>query len=74
MQAVKFQLLLEVGVVLCDTEESELLHQVLQNGVFEVLVLEGFDGQGESRGEEHDLTLQRQEGDDVLQNRLEVLR
>jgi hypothetical protein len=39
-----------------------------------MLVLEGFHGQGESRGEEHDLTLQRQEGDNILQNRLEVLR
>ena len=74
VQAVDFLLLLHVGVVLGDTLERELLHQVDLVRVVHVLLDELVDGARKGGRVEQDLTVGRQEADHVVEHVLEVLR
>ena len=64
--------LLNKGVVLRDTLESELLHQVDDVGLLQELVLELLDRDGEGGRVEEDLALRVREADELLDDGLEL--
>lgn len=66
VQAVYLLLLLDKGVVLGDSAEGELVHEVDFVGVVHVLVHELLDNDGEGGGEEHDLAVGGVEGDELV--------
>lgn len=57
VQAVYLLLLLNEGIILRDTSEGQLIHEIDFIRIVHVLVREGFDGDGKSRTEEHDLAV-----------------
>ena len=73
VEAVDLLPLLHKCVVLRDALERQLVHEVDDVLLLEEAVLECFDRHGEGRREEHDLALLRHEGDEVLNDLLEVL-
>lgn len=74
VQAVDLLLLFNKGVVLGDTAEGELVHEVDLVGVVHVLVLEVLDNDGESGREEHDLAVSGVKGDELIDGRGELGR
>jgi len=58
---VYFLLLFHKSVVLCNTTQSKLIHEVDFIRVVHVLVGEVLDGNGECRAEKHDLAVFRVE-------------
>jgi len=71
---VDLLLLLDVGVVLSNTLEGQLLHKVNLVGIVHVLFDESVDGAGEGSRVEQNLSVRRQVGDDRVEHILEVLR
>ena len=74
VEAVELLALLDKGVVLRDTLESELLHQVDDVGLLQELVLELLDRDGEGGRVEEDLALRVREADELLDDGLELGR
>ena len=74
VQAVNLLLLLNKSIVLCDTTESKLVHEVNFVRVDHVLVRKVFDRQRESSGEQHYLTILGMESQKLLDDRCELLR
>lgn len=68
VQAVHLLLLFDEGVVLRDTPECKLIHQVDLVGFRHVLVGKVLDGYGEGGGEQHDLAILRMELKQLLDN------
>ena len=66
--------LLDECIVLRDSLEGQLVHKVDDVLLLEKFVLEGLDGDWEGGREKHDLALFGQEGDELLNNLLKVLR
>lgn len=66
--------LLQEGVVLSDSSEGELVHEVDLVGLVHPLVLEVLDDDGERRGEEHDLSLLGHEREELLDDGRELGR
>ena len=68
VKAVDFLAFLHKGIVLGDTAESELVHQVDLVGLDHVLILEGLDDEGEGCRVKHDLTLLGEVCEQLLDN------
>lgn len=60
-----------VRIVLRDTLEGQLIHQIDLVGVAQEFVLEGFDNDGEGSRKEQNLAFLRQEADQFFNHRLE---
>jgi len=74
VQAVHLLPLFNVGIVLSNTAEGELIHEVDLVGIPHVVIREGLDGDREGGGEEHDLTVFRMELEQLLDDRGELGR
>lgn len=74
IQTMNFFFLLEVRIVLSDTLQGELVHEVDEFGVWDVLFLEAFDGHWVSSREERNLLLCRHQINDLGNYNLEIVR
>lgn len=72
VKAVNLLLFFDKSIELCDTTQSEFVHQVDLVGVAHVLVLEVFDNHGECSTEEHDLTVLGMERHQLFDDRSEL--
>lgn len=66
--------LLDIGIELCDTAESEFVHQVNTVRVGYELLAKALDSDRERSTEQTNLVLRVAVGDDLFQNRLEFGR
>ena len=71
VQAVDFLLLLDESIVLGDTTQRELVHEVDLIRIAHVLVREVFHREGESCREEHDLSVSGVEFEELFDDRCE---
>ncbi len=74
VQAVHLLLLLHKGVVLGDTSQGELIHEVDHVSIGQELLLEGAHSHGEGGTEEADLTVTLALADQGLEDLLELRR
>lgn len=72
VEAMNFLFILKENVVLCDTLQSEFLHEIDDSTVWHILFLEWLDELGEGSREHEDLSLRREKGDDFFDDWLEV--
>ena len=74
VQAVELFLLLEVGVKLCETLESEFVSEPYELGVWDIFLLEIADLDGVGCAKHEDLLLRHHDVNNLFDNFSEVVR
>jgi hypothetical protein len=69
---MKFFFFFQIGIILCDSLEGQLVHEIDELGFRDVLLLELLDLLGIGCGEEHDLFFLRHDFNDFGDNLFEV--
>lgn len=70
---MEFLLLFEIGIILCETLKSQLIHEVNKLGIRHILLLESSDGNWISGGEQRNLFVRWHQLNYLSDNNLEVV-